>query len=192
MIDGVTFRDASLDDVVKELRIPGRTRHSIRDRLNIVVLPNAGKGHRFSGHWDAVKCVDLFGEIAKQGEMTVRVDTYAVVLGPRGKVLPRDEAAKHSGGEPPRKFAKTVIQIVEFRDSTLPQIVEFLDRKLKESAGPGERVELLVRCDRLDDLPAVTMSLSNVPAEEVIRYVAEYTGMRVQWNDRSVVLKCRK
>jgi hypothetical protein len=49
-----------------------------------------------------------------------------------------------------------------------------------------------VQCTRLGDLPPVTLKLSNVPISDVVRYVAEYTGLRVEWNDRGAVLKCER
>src|SRR4030095_6088454 len=127
VVRDLTFRDATVVDVVSELQKTGRFVRRKDYGLNIVVQPKAGEGRRISGSWDKVELKDLFAEIAKQGDMSVRIDPYAVVLGPRGAALSQTSAAaKRITGELPSAAARFVLPRVYFREATIPEIVEYL------------------------------------------------------------------
>jgi hypothetical protein len=174
----VTFRNASVEEVVNELGRPGRIAGPrVNQALNIILLPNAGKGRLISGHWELVKATDLINEVAKQGNMSVRVDSYAVVLGPPNpEVRKKRDTDTHVVGEAPAVATQLIVRGFEFREATIPQIVDFLNQKVTEfgqsTAEFGrreERVAFEVQCERADELPPVTFALWNVPLSEVVR-----------------------
>jgi hypothetical protein len=103
-----------------------------------------------------------------------------------------------------------VVRNLTFRDAAIADVVSELQKpgrfvKLKgdglnivvlPKAGEGRRISGMpgfdFQCKRIDTLPTVTLSLGNLPISEVVGYVAEYSGMRVEWNDRGALFKCSK
>jgi hypothetical protein len=189
-VNEVTFRDATLEEVVRELHKPERLVNETFG-LNIIALPGAGEGRRISGHWEKAKVKYVIDEIAKQGNVSVRMDPYAFVFVPRSDGPSQTPATtKRVTGEPTPAAAKAVIRGSYFRDATVSEIVEYLNRKAAELGEPVRPAVFEVQCKRVGNLPPVTFALWNVPISEVVCYVAECTGMRVEWNYRGAVLKC--
>lgn len=82
-----------------------------------------------------------------------------------------------------------ILPKVEFRDSTLRECIGFLVAKSKELDPAGEGVNIVLKdVDKIGDA-MITLSLSNVPITEVIRYVAALAGSEVVADEFSYVIQ---
>jgi type II secretory pathway component HofQ len=82
-----------------------------------------------------------------------------------------------------------ILPKVEFRDSTLRECIGFLVAKSKKLDPAGEGVNIVLKdVDKIGDA-MITLSLSNVPITEVIRYVAALAGSEVVADEFSYVIQ---
>jgi hypothetical protein len=81
---------------------------------------------------------------------------------------------------------------IHFQQASLFEILAFLNRKADELRRDDRQFAVELDCDRISDLPNVTLQLSDVPIEVAVRYVAEYAGLPVVWKKDRAILKCRK
>ena len=82
--------------------------------------------------------------------------------------------------------ASVIIPRLEFREATLSEAVEFLVQKGRAS---GVSPVNIVVVKPPTSEPSITVSLTNIPLTEAIRYVAELSGLKVRREANAFVLE---
>jgi beta-lactamase regulating signal transducer with metallopeptidase domain len=77
-----------------------------------------------------------------------------------------------------KRGAQWVLPKVQFQDATLTEAIEFLRIKSRELDPEKKGLNILVKPGG-DPTASITMQLSNVPAYEALRYVAELAGCKL-------------
>ncbi len=83
-------------------------------------------------------------------------------------------------------FASVIIPRIEFRDATLSEAVEFLIAKGRASGGAPVNIVVL---SAPKPEPTITLSLTDIPLTDAIRYIAELSGLKVRRDASAFVLE---
>lgn len=99
-------------------------------------------------------------------------------------------AEKKDGGagSAEKAFAGVILQQVQFKEATFGDALEALKKKIAEASGGRQAANFVVQ-PGVNQTAAVTLSLSNVPANEAIRYLAELVGAKVEYQKYAIVIK---
>jgi len=101
-----------------------------------------------------------------------------------------EQAAKGGGGSVEKKFAAVILPQVEWRDATLRETLEFLRKKVNEAPGNKPQVNFVLQVPE-ERLAAarITLSLSNLPFTEVLRYVGGMAGVSFTYDQYAILVK---
>jgi hypothetical protein len=85
---------------------------------------------------------------------------------------------------------KIVIPTVDFRDVTVREAVAFVSQKVRELSGGKQSVNVvwMVSPEQTADA-RVTLSLQNVPASEVLRYIGDASNLRFSYDALAVKIQ---
>jgi hypothetical protein len=133
--------------------------------------------------------MDLLTEIARQADVAVVVDPYAVIFAPRDFGFSRPSAAAHDGTRIPKDALRITIPLIECRDAALAECVKYLNQKAAKLAQPEQPFLIEIVDRKLAAQTKVRLVLSNIPLSEAIRYLAETSGMRIKWSAHRAVLE---
>lgn len=171
--------------------------HRIPKRLIILVTARvvepAEEPGSFEIQSDTMTFNEKTGNITASGNVEIKT-ADAVIRADAVQVTPKKataiEAAPANGvNDIVNAEARRILPKVEFRDSTLRECIDFLVAKSKELDPAGEGVNIVLKdVDKIGDA-MITLSLSNVPITEVIRYVAALAGSEVVADEFSYVIQ---
>ena len=89
-----------------------------------------------------------------------------------------------------RALRKILIPTVDFRDVTVREAVAFVSQKVRELSGGKQSVNVVWMVSAEQTAGArVTLSLQNVPASEVLRYIGDSSNLRFIYDARAVKIK---
>ncbi|HEY5707132.1 MAG TPA: hypothetical protein VIS96_16340 [Terrimicrobiaceae bacterium] len=85
---------------------------------------------------------------------------------------------------------KILIPTVDFRDVTVREAVAFVSQKVRELSGGKQSVNVvwMVSPQQTADI-RVTLSLQNVPASDVLRYIGDSANLRFSYDALAVKIK---
>jgi len=83
-----------------------------------------------------------------------------------------------------------IIPTVDFRDATVREAVAFVSQKVRELSGGKRSVNVvwMVPPEQADSA-RVTLSLQNVPASEVLRYIGDSSNLRFSYDAHAVKIR---
>jgi hypothetical protein len=87
-----------------------------------------------------------------------------------------------------KDLAALIVPQVQFREATLGSALDFLKKKVTELSS-GKKSVNFVLSPGVDQDTKVTINLSNIPVTEVLRYVAELSSARVEYQKFAVMIK---
>ena len=102
------------------------------------------------------------------------------------RMIATKEKGGGSGVEP--ALRKLLIPKVDFQDATVRESVEFVTQKVR-SLSDGKLVMNVVWLVPADTPARITLSLQNVPAAEVLRYIAESAKLRLDYDEHAVTIR---
>ncbi len=118
------------------------------------------------------------GAVKATGDVTIKTPE-ATIRAAAAEIRPKPSAA----ADP---LASVIIPRLEFRDATLSEAVEFLIANGRAAAGAPVNIVVL---SAPNPEPAITLSLTDIPLTEAIRYVADLSGMKVRRDATAFVLE---
>lgn len=145
---------------------------------------------------------DLFRKGSRayeQGDLDTAEATFRQILkGLPGHVPSRDmlarietTRARAKDGALERNLAKLVIPAVNFQEVSLPEALDFMRIRLRELGSPANII-LIDPARKLEDAQIADLRLRNVPATEVLKFIAEMTGASILYKDKNVILRPRE
>jgi hypothetical protein len=85
---------------------------------------------------------------------------------------------------------KIVIPTVNFHDATVREAVAFVSQKVRELSGGKQSVNVVWMVPAEQTAAArVTLSLQNVPASEVLRYIGDASNLQISYDPLAVKIK---
>jgi hypothetical protein len=85
---------------------------------------------------------------------------------------------------------KIVIPTVDFHDVTVREAVAFVSQKVRELSGGKQSVNVVWMVPAEQTASArVTLSLQNVPASEVLRYIGDASNLQISYDPLAVKIK---
>ncbi len=195
----IEFREATLREAVDFLRKKGVDLDPEHKGVNIVLRGPEKADTKISLSVTDVPLAEAVKYVAGLGGLEVSADPYALTLQPPGakaveaptpavRVLPAPGTPAAALME---RAAKIVIPRLEFRDATLDESVEFLRKKSTELDPEKQGVNIVVRHSKTSPEAQITVSLTNIPLSEALRYVAQLAGLDVSADEHSFVVAAK-
>jgi hypothetical protein len=97
---------------------------------------------------------------------------------------------KNKGGAPAmeKQLSTVIIPKVEFRDASLREALEFLRKKVTEITDGKQAVNFVVQVPE-ENAAKVTVSLTNIPVTEVLRYMGGLAGVTFTYDQYAIVVR---
>lgn len=87
------------------------------------------------------------------------------------------------------EYKGIVIQKIEFRDATLASALDFMKRKVADQTGGKKSVNFVLQLSPEQQNAPVSLTLSDIPFTEALRYIAESIDAKVEYQKFAVVIK---
>lgn len=100
------------------------------------------------------------------------------------------EARKQpQGNQTEKQLAKLIVSKVDFKDATLDSVLDFLKKTASTLSNDQVTVNFVPQIpqDKLRTIP-VTLSLTNVPYLEVLRYVGSVAGVQFKFDQYAIIV----
>jgi beta-lactamase regulating signal transducer with metallopeptidase domain len=199
VLANVNFRDAALEEVIDFLRVRSRELDPEGQGVNFILTRAAmetSREKKLTFQLSSVPLSDVLRYVADLAELNLRVEEQAVVLDVAQKESP-EPAEKPGIGEGSTLNAKLesiVLPKLDLRDASLEETIGFLRVRLRELDPDKQGVNFVITSAAMEAAreKKITLQLSNVPFSEVLRYVAELSGLQVRTDQHAVVLEVRQ
>jgi hypothetical protein len=100
------------------------------------------------------------------------------------------EEAKNTGaGGQEARLKQLVIPEVQLKEATFGSALDALKKKVADASGGKQSINFVVQLSPEQQNTPVTLSLTGVPFTEVLRYVAEQVGAKVEYQKFAIVIK---
>nr|ACO70944.1 hypothetical protein [uncultured Verrucomicrobiota bacterium] len=105
--------------------------------------------------------------------------------------ITRGQAGKPAASVAEARIKQVTLPKIEFREATLAEAAEFFRQKCNQVLGPDKPVNIVLLLSDEAKGRKITFNLSNIPASEVLRYMAQQGNVEVSYDQFSVVIKDR-
>jgi hypothetical protein len=204
IIARLVFRGATLQEAVDFLRKKSIDLDNLEENpsekgVNFVIKspnPQAAEA-RLTLSLANVSLMDAATHVALLAGLELVTEQYALVMQPRGMsdpkatLDPENKAAPGPAAAIRRKAETIMIPRLELREATLAESVDFLRRRVRDLDPEKLGVNIVLQ-NAPNPGPRVTLSLSNVPVLEAVKYVANLANLEVELQPTAIVLKRRK
>lgn len=195
IIPKLEFREAPLEEAVAFLRKKSRELSPDGREINIVLkLPKGGDEGRITVSLTNIPLIEAVRYVASLGNLNLHIQPDALVLGD----LAAAETPRSTGEPPPAarsaamvKADGIIIPKLEFSEASPEEALGFLRAKAREFDPGKQGVNLILDLppeSNLHDL-RITLSLSNIPLTEALKYVAELGTLEVVGEAQAIVLR---
>ena len=136
-----------------------------------------------------------------RGDMESAKRNFEIVnrLDPRNKtaigylrMIKAQEAKKggSGGSDQEKQLQALIVPQVQFRDATLGSALEYLRQQATKISGGKTSVNFVVQLpDEMVKSQAVTLSLTNVPFSEVLRYLGDLAGISFTYEKYAIAVR---
>ncbi|MEO6740995.1 MAG: M56 family metallopeptidase [Chthoniobacteraceae bacterium] len=204
----VEFREASVTEIVDFLVAKSKELDPAGKGANIVIR-NADKISHIS---DArvtlsltnIPLAEVLRYTAALSDCELVREEFAFVIQPQKagakpaapNVLEAKSAAEGAGKPAPpeevsasmRKAGAIIFPKIDLRDATLSETMDFLREKSKELDPDRKGVNLILKPGAVGQDPRITLSLTNIPLSEALRYFAQLAGFEIVADDHAITL----
>lgn len=87
-----------------------------------------------------------------------------------------------------KDFARVILPQVQFKEATFAETLDLLKKRVTEVTGGKQTANFVVQ-PGVDQNAKVTLSLTNIPLTEVLRYLSELVNAKVEYQKYAIVLK---
>ncbi len=110
------------------------------------------------------------------------------------RAAPRNDAPKapvpaQPAGAALKRAAAIILPKLDFRDATLSEALDFLREKSAALDPERKGVNLVLMPAAKGGAPQITLSLSEVPLSEALRYIAALAGYEVTADEHAITLR---
>ena len=195
----IEFRDATLREAIDYLSGRKSEEETDRNRVNIVLRGTENGDARISLSLTDVPLIEAVQYVAALAGLEVSAEPYALILqSPGAKPVEAPTPAVRvvpAPGTPAAalmdRAAKIVIPKLVFDQATLDEGVEYLRKKSIELDPEKQGVNIVVKHSKTSPEARITVSLSNIPLSEAIRYITELAGLELSADEHAFVLAAK-
>ncbi len=108
---------------------------------------------------------------------------------PAASYLIRIRSEERAGSAIEKETQALIVPSVDFREASLSSVLDYLVQVGKTASG-GKVIMNIVRLYPTDfgDKTRITLSLSNAPMSEVLKYVSEMAGTKIEYQQHAIVV----
>lgn len=129
-----------------------------------------------AGNYTAAK--SLFESVLSQDPKNAAAKTYLAAI-----------ARKQTQGAGLEKsLSAVIIPKVDFRDATAREAIEFVSQRVKQISDGKQAVNVVWMVPE-NVQPRVNLSLQNVPASEILKYIASAANLELDYDNYAVKVK---
>jgi hypothetical protein len=99
------------------------------------------------------------------------------------------KSASNQGAE--QEFKGIIIPQIQFKEATFSAALDFLKQKVSDLTGGKKAVNFVLKLAPEQQNAQVTLSLTNIPFTEALRYIAELVDAQVEYQKYAVVIKSK-
>jgi hypothetical protein len=107
------------------------------------------------------------------------------------KQIAAAEAKNSSSQGAEQDFKGIVIPQIQFKEATFAAALDFLKKKVSDLTGGKKSVNFVLKIAPEQQNTPVTLSLTNIPFTEALRYIAELVDAQVEYQKYAVVIKSK-
>lgn len=94
------------------------------------------------------------------------------------------------GGSPAieKQLSAVILPQVQFKEATLTEALDFLKKKVTEASGGKQTANFVVQ-PGVDQNAKITLSLTNIPLTEALRYLSGLVNAKMDYQKYAIVIK---
>lgn len=98
------------------------------------------------------------------------------------------EAKQGNGASIEKQFSTVILPQIQFREATFAEALDFLKKKVADVTGGKQTANFVVQ-PGVDQTAKVTLSLTNIPLTEALRYVTDLVNAKVEYQKYAIVIR---
>ncbi|CAN5684971.1 hypothetical protein BH09VER1_BH09VER1_03420 [soil metagenome] len=134
---------------------------------------------RAYGAGDYTTAKSLFEALLSENPRNTSAQTYLKMIA----------AKQREGGGLEATLKKVIIPKVDLHDSTVQEAVTFVAQRVKDITKGKQVVNVVWLVPPADTNSAVTLTLENVPATEVLQYIADIAKLKLEYDPMALKIK---
>jgi hypothetical protein len=107
------------------------------------------------------------------------------------RLIEQQDKADGGAATVQRRLERMRIPKLEFRDATLDSALEYLRQQAEKLSGGETKLNFVVKLPPEQQAKTITLSLSDIPVTEAIKYVADLADVSVEYQAHAVMIKPR-
>jgi hypothetical protein len=123
-------------------------------------------------------------------EMVLRIDPRNQTAIGFMKMIAARQTKDDGGANAQKELTKLILPKIEFKEATLGSALDFMKKKAGELSNGTQSVNFVVQ-PGVDAMTTCTLSLSNVPFTEALRYLGEVANISFQYQKYAIVVRPR-
>ena len=194
----VEFRDATVTEALAFLTKESREFDAEKLGVHLMARPGAGDGAKLTLSLTNVPLIEAASYVAKLADLKFVAEGVSLIFLPADKSDPtkppleKPKAVENPKGAPAsaafEKAQKIILPKVEFREATVTEVMDFLRLKAREFDTEKQGVSMILRPGPGTDA-RMSLSLTNVPLTEVLRYVTGLAGLELKAEPDALVIQ---
>jgi hypothetical protein len=104
------------------------------------------------------------------------------------KQIAVQEANAPGSPQTERELTALIVPQVQFKEASLSSALDFLKKKASDLTG-GKKAVNIVLAPGVDPETKITLNLANIPMTEVLKYIGEMAGAKVEYQKFAVMLR---
>ena len=200
IIPKIELREATLTEALDFLRAKAKELDPEKIGVNLVVKPGTTSDARITVSLSNIPLVEALRYFTGLADLEYEVQPNAIVIQPAGVKTAASGGASApvpvASSEEPQEGpaltkAKTIIfPKIEFREASLPEILDFLRVKSKELDPEKIGVNLVIKPGTTSDAK-ISLSLTNIPLLEAVHYVVSLADLEYRVQPNAIVIQPR-
>ncbi len=108
---------------------------------------------------------------------------------PAAAYLKRIQLEQSAGANLEKQAASVIVPKVDFRDASLSSVLTYLAKVSREQSNGKVSLNIVALYPpAFGDQTRITLSLSNAPMSEVLKYVSEMAGTKLEYQQHAIVV----
>jgi hypothetical protein len=99
-----------------------------------------------------------------------------------------EERKGGGSGSVEKQFAQLILPQVQFKEATFTEALDFLKKKVTDVSGGKQTANFVVQ-PGIDPSSKVTLSLTNIPFTEALRYLGELVSAKIDYQKYAIVIR---
>jgi len=190
VVPRVEFQEASLADVVNFFAFKSRELDPEKKGVNILLqAPPEAQAAKITLNLRDVPLLDAVRYTAEIAGLKMTAGEHALVLSAAKAPAAGTPRPAAPAGAAAEKASRIVMPLLEFQEAPLNDVLGFLAEKSRQLDPAKKGVNIILQAPSGAKLPAITLSLRNIPLLEAMKYVAQVSGLELAADEHALRLQ---